>query len=124
MNAYLKKLHAITADFENKLKKLGAQGLSIISKWELDINKDFNNGSRSKVLIFKKLAGSEKYNEEQIYALHNNLDIWQKKSNPAHINNAIEGAFNDGLNRILSEIIDLFGKERRDHLTAKATRWA
>jgi ATP-dependent helicase/nuclease subunit A len=120
MSGYLSKLYAIINSFEEKLKHLGEQGLDIIQRWDLDINKDFNNGSRSKVLIFKKLANSDKYNEEHIYALHDDLGLWQKKSNPGHLNKAIEGAYNNGLKQILAMLIDMSGKERRDYITAKA----
>ncbi|PWD98336.1 UvrD-helicase domain-containing protein [Marinilabilia rubra] len=120
MSRYLSQLHAIIRDYEKQLQQIGEDGLAIIQKWDLDISKHFNNGSRSKVLLFKKMANQEKYNEEQVYALHNNVETWQKKSNPEHINIAIEGAFNDGLNQLLGQIIDLFGKEKHDYLTAKA----
>lgn len=120
MNRYLSQLHAIITDYEKKLKQIGDDGLAIIQKWDLDISKHFNNGSRSKVLVFKKLANQEKYNEDHIFVLHNNVEVWQKKSNPDHINKAIEGAFNDGLNRLLGQILKLFEKEKRDYITARA----
>jgi ATP-dependent helicase/nuclease subunit A len=120
MNSYLQKLHHIISDYEKKLKYQGEQGLQIIKKWNLDINKNFNNGSRSKVLVFNKLANNLKFDEAHVYSLHDDIEIWKKKSNPDSINRAIEGAYFNGLNDILKDIINLFGNERCNYVTAKS----
>jgi ATP-dependent helicase/nuclease subunit A len=120
MNQYLAKLHSIIVSYEQKLKLIGDNALKIISKWELDIAKDFNGASRSKVLVFKKLSNQEKFKEDQILALHNNVEIWQKKTNPEHLNKAIEGAFNDGLNDLTNQFVLLKESQEMNYLTAKA----
>ena len=120
MNQYLAKLHGIVRNYEQKLKETGVKGLEIIKKWNLDIAKDFNGGSRGKVLVFNKLSNEQKYNEDQIFALHNNIEAWQKKSNPDHINKAIEGAFNDGLNALLGDYITHKQTHEKDYQTARA----
>jgi ATP-dependent helicase/nuclease subunit A len=120
MNQYLAKLHAIIVSFEQKLKLTGDKAIEIIKKWELNISKDFNGASRSKVLVFQKLSNQEKFNEDQILALRNNLDLWQKKTNPEHLNKAIEGAFNDGLNELTNDYFQLKETQEKDYLTAKA----
>ena len=120
MNQYLAKLHAIIVSYEQKLKLTGDKALEIIRKWELDIAKDFNGASRSKVLVFKKLSNQEKFKEEQISALRNNVDLWKKKTNPEHLNKTIEGAFNDGLNEITNYYFELKEGHEKDYLTARA----
>ncbi|MFW6327656.1 MAG: UvrD-helicase domain-containing protein, partial [Bacteroidota bacterium] len=120
MNQYLVKLHGIIVFYEQKLKLTGDKALEIIRKWDLDISKDFNGASRSKVLVFKKLSNQKIFKEEQISALRNNLDLWQKKTNPEHLNKAIEGAFNAGLNDLTNNYFQLKNAHEQDYLTAKA----
>ncbi|MFO8001226.1 MAG: UvrD-helicase domain-containing protein [Marinilabilia sp.] len=120
MKEYLARLQQIIQNYEQKLKDLGEEALSIIQHRQLDIDKDFNGGSRSKVQVFKKLAEGEKFKEEQIYALQGNLDAWQRKNNPSHLNDAIEGACNGGLFRIIDDIVKHFRDHSRDYKTAKA----
>ncbi|WP_291862123.1 exodeoxyribonuclease V subunit beta, partial [Marinilabilia sp.] len=47
-------------------------------------------------------------------------EAWQKKSNPEHINKAIEGAFNSGLNALAGDYISLKEQREKDYQTAKA----
>ncbi|PRY99994.1 ATP-dependent exoDNAse (exonuclease V) beta subunit [Marinilabilia salmonicolor] len=120
MNQYLSKLQKIISNYEQTLKTIGVKGLEIIKKWDLDISKDFNGGSRSKLLVFKKLSEEVKFDEAQIFALHNTLEAWQKKTNPEHINKAIEGAYNDGLNALLDQYVSLKNQQGKDYFTARA----
>ncbi len=120
MNSYLHKLHHIVNGYEQQLKQYGEEGLMIIQKWGLDIHSDFLGGSRSKVRLFYKLANGEAVDDAHMDALMNNPDSWRKKSDPLHRIQAIEGAFNDGLNRLLHLIIESRQKEGRDYHTARA----
>jgi ATP-dependent exoDNAse (exonuclease V) beta subunit len=120
MNRYLHNLHHIISSYEQRQQAYGEEGVAIIRKWDLDIQKDFNGGSRSKVRLFDKLANQEVVNEEHIDALVDNPDIWVRKANADHVNQAIEGAFNDGLNHLLQTMIKERQNEGRDYHTAQA----
>lgn len=120
MSSYLSRLHQIIRTYESELQKYGEKGLALIKRYNLEITKDFNNGSRGKMMVFLKLANKEKYNEAHIFSLYNNLDVWQKKSNPAHINKTIEEVYTGGLNDLLGQMADFIFDRKREYMTAKA----
>lgn len=119
MHDYRARLQHIIDDYEKHLQKFGAKGLQMIHDHHLNISKDFNYGSRSKILIFKKLAENKPFNEEHLNALYNDLSSWKRKNNPDHINNNIERLYHDGLNDLLGEIINFIKEKKADYFTAK-----
>ncbi|MGQ1890554.1 UvrD-helicase domain-containing protein [Thermophagus sp. OGC60D27] len=120
MNSYLSKLRQIITNYENLLQQFGEKGLQLIRQFNLDISNDFNNGSRSKMLIFKKMAEKYDFKEDHILALHNNLSSWKRKKNPPHIDHAIDNLYQGGLNDMLGEIVNFIHSNKKNYLTAKA----
>ncbi|MFW6043734.1 MAG: UvrD-helicase domain-containing protein [Marinilabiliaceae bacterium] len=120
MSGYLGKLYQIIRNYEKQIKEYGEKALKIIENHNLDIQNDFNGGSRSKVLVFKKMADGEQYNPEQVYALQGNIGAFQRKTNSSALNEAIEKACQNGLLDVIDEIIHFFAEQNRDYYTAKA----
>jgi len=120
MNSYLARLGKIIANYENQLQNFGEKGLMLIQKFDLDISQDFNNGSRSKMLVLKKLADGAKFNEDHISILHNDISSWKRKKNPPHIDLAIDNLYHNGLNDLLEETIIFIDNHKKNYLTAKA----
>lgn len=99
----------------------GKQALDIISKNGLSTT-DFKGAKNSFANFFKYL---ENFSTEKILNPNNttikavdNIENWATKSQKALMSN-IENAYNNGLNRVLSESIDYIMKNRSEYITAR-----
>lgn len=117
------KLNRIRADFEKDLRKRGLEAVDIFQKHGL-INDDLKGKSRSIGLFFEKIAKAEKFDDWKITPTNrshfNEIEEWVPKNSSK--TKTIENAFNDGMNRLLGEIIDLHDEQFPIYLSAVAVQ--
>ncbi len=108
LDGFVISLQDITTNFETELRRKGKDALGLIYKYNL-VNDDFKGKSRSIGKFFENISLGEKYNgweiSKTIYNHFNNPDQWLGTNTLK--NKDIQKAYNDGLNQILGDIIDL-----------------
>jgi len=119
LETFGKKLESLKTTFEKELRQKGIEAVAIIRKHGLDAE-DFKGKSRSIGTIFGKLSKMEKFDDWKITPTilkhYDSVDEWTIKSSPRHED--IKSAYNDGLNRLLGEIIDIDEKELPLYISA------
>ncbi len=123
LSDFNRKLNKIRADFEKELRQKGVEAVDIFQKRGL-INDDLKGKSRSIGLFFEKIAKAEKFDDWKITPTNrshfNEIEEWIPKNSSK--TKVIENAFNDGMNRLLGEIIDLHDEQFPIYLSAIAVQ--
>ena len=118
LNRYKKTLHSIIRDYENRLKDIGKRAQDIVNKYNLPFT-DFSGGSRSQFTRFDAWAKGEFPNMTATFLKYpDDVTCWYTKKAPDDLKSTIEGAYSDGLNDCVKEIIDLY-ENCTAYLTAK-----
>ena len=106
LNKYKQKLHAIVRTYENRLKEIGKRAQTIVERHNL-VFTDFTGGNRSQFRKFDNWAKGEYPNMAPTFQkFPDEVMCWYAKKTDDDIKYAIEGAYNDGLNQCVIEIID------------------
>ncbi|MFW5819707.1 MAG: UvrD-helicase domain-containing protein [Bacteroidota bacterium] len=121
-NSLLKKLISTQESFENSLKNRARKALDMIENQGLKIA-DFKGGSRGVATIFSKafnnLPGDLKISDTNRKGA-NDLSLWVKKNDPNE--DIIRKLFEEGLNQLLMEIIDLWDQHKEEYYTSLALK--
>ncbi|OAV66381.1 ATP-dependent helicase/nuclease subunit A [Bacteroidales bacterium Barb6XT] len=118
LEQYKDDLYALIRVTEGEAKRLGEQGLEVLSHYGLHPF-DFKGGSRSPLLFLEKLTGGEmKAPSATFAALADNVDGCFTKTSPPDKRQAIQEAFGNGLNDCIKSIVSLFAN-LTDYNTAK-----
>ena len=118
LKRYKQKLYTIIRDFENKLKAIGERAQNIVASCNLMFT-DFTGGSRSQFLRFDAWAKGEFPDLTPTFLkFPDDVTCWYAKKTPDSVKNTIEGAYSDGLNDCVNEIIALY-ENSTHYITAK-----
>ena len=105
---YQNSLYAIKNATESEAKQLGETGMAVLKRHGL-LPSDFKGQTRSPVLIFDKLAkGEMKEPSAAFINLADNVEECFTKTTKPDVKNAIESAFDDGLNDCIKQVIHFF----------------
>ncbi|MDD4604789.1 MAG: UvrD-helicase domain-containing protein [Dysgonamonadaceae bacterium] len=105
LRLYKQKLYAIIRDYENRLKEIGKRAQNITNEHNLEFT-DFSGSSRSQFRRFEAWAKGEFPDLTPTFLkFPDDVTCWYVKKTPDDIKNAIENAYNDGLNECVKEII-------------------
>ncbi len=105
LKRYKQKLYAIIRNYENQLKEIAKRAQDIASKHNLTFT-DFSGGSRSMFHRFDAWAKGEYPDLAPTFLkFPDDVTCWYAKKTPDDIKCAIEGAYGDGLNNCVKEII-------------------
>ena len=118
MQDYLNQLQAITKDFESKIKALGEEGSTAITKAGLRYD-SFTGKSRTPVKYFEKLKAVDKLEPgSTLLKLIDEPEKWGRKDNSAAEKEAISGLY-PLLNMLIKKALDLVEREYENYSTAK-----
>ena len=118
LNQYKKNILQIVRVYESKLKEIGRRGLKIVDKYNLSFS-DFRGGGTSQLFRFEKWADGEFPDLTPTFLkFPDNPEFWYTKKTGNEIISLIEGAYNDGLNDCVKEIIAHYDN-CTDYVTAK-----
>jgi ATP-dependent helicase/nuclease subunit A len=113
---YVSDLYKIIKHFENFLVLKGTEGLELISSFKLSVD-DFSYKQSGPAGYFLKLTDRnfQKPGSRVLEAV-NNPGKWYSKA--SEMKDRIKEIFEKGLNKILIDIIDFFGKNYNDYITS------
>ena len=118
LKKYKQKLYAIIRSYENELKEIGKCAQGIIGKYNLDFT-DFSGGSRSQFKRFDLWAKGEVPDLTPTFLKYpNDVSCWYAKKTSADIIASIEGAYSDGLNDCVIQILSMY-EHSTHYVTAK-----
>ncbi len=118
LKKYKQKLYAITRDYENGLKEIGKRAQTIADRHNL-VFTDFTGGSRSQFRRFDEWAkGNYPSMAPTFLKFPDEVTCWYAKKTPDNIKNVIEGAYSDGLNQCVKDIIAHY-EDNTNYNTAK-----
>lgn len=121
-NSLLKKINISIKSFEQAIKSRGQKALNMIEDAGLQIA-DFKGGSRGVATIFpkalKNLPGDLKVSDTNRKGA-NDFNSWAKKNDPKKAE--ISDLYEQGLNRLLIEIIELWDNQKAEYYTALALK--
>ncbi len=109
----------ILSGFENESVSIGKKALEIMGKHDLSCE-DFKGGKNTPFNIFRYISKGERIGEplkSSFENCHNNLDSWYTKSKAAAVWR-FEEAYNDGLNDLIGNLIELYGQRLQEYATA------
>ena len=116
---YQKTLKNIRTTFEQQAKQLGIEGLQLIQKYGLETS-SFKNGSRSPMRLFDKLAAGEiSIPGDKFVEYATDVQSYYKTSDPSSLQNTIMELHANGLSQLMHQVIELFGKDYKNYLSAK-----
>lgn len=107
LKAYRDQLKKVASDFEEKVKAAAQSGLDIMSHHGLQ-HEDFSYKTTE---TFEKLRKGEFKLGKRFMAYADNVSACYSKSKPQNIKNAIETAYQNGLQEQIVEIIRLLSEE-------------
>jgi len=120
LTKYSLELKLFLSAYENKMKKIGEQGLALISANGLTIE-NFKYGKTSFASHFNKLLnGNFDLPGSRTLDACNNLDSWSKATDKPELKDKIETVYNTGLNNLLVSSIGLMKTDGIGANTAKA----
>lgn len=112
LKGFGKKLESLRSEFEKNFRQLGCEAVDLICKHDL-VAADFKGKSRSICSFFEKHAQLERFEKFEItntIRRHlNDLDKWIGTDKER--NALIAKSYEEGLNRLLGEIIDMYDKQ-------------
>ncbi|MDD3079881.1 MAG: UvrD-helicase domain-containing protein [Paludibacter sp.] len=104
---YREKLHKIESDFEESVKKAAQKALNVMSAHGLS-HDDFAYKATG---VLDKLLKGEYKTGTRFTGMAENVENCYSKSKPQHIKNAIENAYNGGLQEAFQDIIHLLNED-------------
>jgi len=117
---YNKRLRVVLDNYENKLKDIGKKGLVLISAQGLTVE-HFKYGKSSFANHFNKLAaGDFKLPGSRVLDACDNPEAWAKATDKPDLKSRIDAVYNNGLNSLLVQSIEVMKTEGVDANTAKA----
>ena len=117
---YNKQLRVVLDNYENKLKDIGKKGLVLISAQGLTVE-HFKYGKSSFANHFNKLAaGDFKLPGSRVLDACDNPEAWAKATDKPDLKSRIDAVYNNGLNSLLVQSIEVMKTEGVDANTAKA----
>lgn len=101
-------LQGIIRSTEKEVQAVGEKAMSILEQYGLK-PEDFNGGSRSPFIYFRKyMNGEMKAPTNTFCALANNVEKWYTAKASQALKTIIGTAYDDGLNECVMEIVDQF----------------
>ncbi|MDR3261230.1 MAG: UvrD-helicase domain-containing protein [Tannerella sp.] len=111
LTRYKDTLFALIRSTEAEARQIGEQGLSILSRHNLQPS-DFKGGARSSLFLFERLSkGVMKEPSDTFRSLAGRVEACYTKTTPPGKRQAIETAFHDGLDDCIQRAVHFF-----DHL--------
>ncbi|MGV8963309.1 MAG: UvrD-helicase domain-containing protein [Candidatus Saccharimonadaceae bacterium] len=108
LNSYKQTLLRITRDYQNQIKEIGKCAQGIASNYNLSFT-DFSGGSRSLFHRFDAWAKGDLPDlAPTFFNLPDNVDKWYSKATAPEIKSAIQGAYGEGMNDCVKQILDLY----------------
>ena len=118
LKRYKQKLYSITRDYESGLKEIGKRAQTIVGRHNL-VFTDFTGGSRSQFRRFDEWAKGNYPNMAPTFLkFPDDVTCWYAKKTPNDIKSVIEGAYNNGLNQCVKDIIAHYDNST-NYITAK-----
>ena len=118
LKTFKQKLFAIIRNYENQLKEIGVRAQEIAKRYNLEFT-DFFMGKNSQFRRFDDWAlGNYPELKPTFLKFPDDVTCWYAKKVPDDIKSNIEGAYSDGLNDCVKQIISLYD-DCTHYLTAK-----
>lgn len=117
---YQKTLKNIKTTFEQQAKQLGIEGLQLIQKYGLETSSFKGGSTQSPMKLFDKLAAGKIDNPgNKFAACADDVQLCYKASDPPSLQNAINDLHANGLSQLMHQVVELFGKDYKNYLSAK-----
>ena len=104
LSNYRKSLREIKTGFENKVKQTATDGLNIMARNGLT-HEDFSYKS---TIVFEKLVKGKLEISARFMSFADDVSNCYTKSKPQDIKNAIEAAYQGGLQKCFTQLVELF----------------
>lgn len=120
LSEYSRQLKAVVDQYECDLKTLGEKALKLINEHHLSTDQ-FKFGDKSFAKHFDKLAsGNFSEPTKRVVDSCDNYDIWIKSADSPELKGRIRNVYDDGLNSLLVDSVDIINTEGLKVNSAKA----
>lgn len=115
LDSYKRKLKGITENFTNELKFLGQKGLGILAENGLQPS----DSSRNVLNYFEKIQNKIEGPGKTFVECSSNVEKCYTKASPSGLKDKFQNAYQNGLQKVILDILDLFESQEVHYHTAK-----